>query len=101
MCNINRTNLKLEYGELYATILDLLFAYDPAGVNFGQNWDEYEPEVDTILPRLDEATSEEDALTIIHQEFQRWFGADGAGPLSAYEEVAHEIWSEFVQYQRY
>jgi hypothetical protein len=44
-----RVELKLAYGAAYAQLSDILFHEDPIGINFEENTDEYEPEVDTIF----------------------------------------------------
>jgi hypothetical protein len=88
-----RKCLKEEYGKLYDEFLELLFRHDPIGINFEDNQDEYAPEVGTILPRLKETNSPKSLQRIIHQEFVRWFSSGDAGPESAYEKVAEEMWS--------
>ena len=84
--------LKRKYKDLFDVVSDVLFKYDPIGINFGTNTDEYDPEVGTILPRLSECDSIEDVRRITHEEFVVWFGADGAGPEENYAEAAEEIW---------
>jgi hypothetical protein len=87
-----RRRLRHEYGHIYDRISELLFAWDPKGINFGDNTDEYEPEVDTILPRLRTCKSAEDVQRVVFEEFCRWFGEDEAGPLAMYERTGHDIW---------
>jgi len=55
---------------------------------------EYEPEVSTILPRLREAAGPDDALRIVNEEFEKWFGQ----PASDAEELGREIWSAWQRY---
>jgi hypothetical protein len=69
------------------------------GINLGDNTDEYEPEVDTILPRLGEAHDAKDARRIIHQEFVRWFASDLTGPEEAYSRIANEIWAAYERFR--
>jgi hypothetical protein len=88
----NRRRLRAEYGELFDSTAALLFRYDPIGVNFEENTDEYETEVDTILPRLRGCHSADDVLQVIHEEFVRWFDSTIAGPRDRYQEIASEIW---------
>ena len=96
----NRRRLRAEYGELFDVIAALLFQYDPIGVNFDHNTDEYEVETETILPRLSGCQSADDVLQIVHQEFVRWFDPVIAGPQGRYAEVASEIWRVSQQYRR-
>jgi hypothetical protein len=94
-----RLRLRQEYGWLYDTVLQLLFDYDPASVNFETNPDEYAPEVGTILPRLREATSPTALSRIIHEEFVRWFSPSiAARKASSYDRVAEAIWTEWVRW---
>ena len=72
-----RAALRAAFGDaLYDALLAVLFRHDPAGINFGSNTDEYEPEVDTILPRLERCASMEDARCMVFAEFTHWFGDD-------------------------
>jgi hypothetical protein len=89
-----RAELKREYGDLYERVSRLLFAWDPIGINFEFNTDEYEPEVDTILPRLRTCTSAVDVQRIVHEEFCRWFDIDSAGGVERYEQIGRDIWVE-------
>ena len=55
-----RNRLKAAYGSLYESVLEALFRHDPICINYGNNTDEYEPEVGTILPRLETCRSPEE-----------------------------------------
>jgi hypothetical protein len=90
-----KRRLKAEYGELYFKVSEILFRHDPEGINFETNTDEYEPEVETILPRLREASSATELRRIIREEFIRWFGADEVGTEIEFEEIAQEVWSAY------
>jgi hypothetical protein len=79
------------YGELFDATAALLFRHDPIGINFDHNTDEYEPEAETILPRLSDCSSSGDVQRVVHQEFIRWFG-DTAGSQERYLEIAQELW---------
>ncbi len=58
--------------------------------------------MNTILPRLHHARSEKDVLSIVHEEFVRWFDSDTAGPISnpKYSEAAKEIWNAWINSRR-
>jgi hypothetical protein len=71
----------------------LLYRHDPIGVAFGGNPDEYSPEAGTIAPRLAGASSVEDVLRVVHEEFVRWFDEETAGRASRYREIAEETWA--------
>jgi hypothetical protein len=90
-----RAGLRKTYGGLFDRIAARLFEADPIGISFGFNTDEYETEVDTILPRLHLATNARDVEVIIHQEFCRWFDAECVGPQARYHAIANQIWEEW------
>jgi hypothetical protein len=79
-------------------LTELFYRHDPVGLaEIGVPQDEYVPEVADLLPRLNQATSEEDLQKIVHSIFLRKFEAEETcGPESAYEEIAREIWSRFL-----
>ena len=87
-----RAELKMAYKEFYESVSEVLFRLDPIEINFKTNDDEYEPEVDTILPRLKSCKTVEDVLDVVFEEFQKWFGEDSAGKKDDYKQVANEIW---------
>ena len=92
-----RKRLKAEYGRLFDEVAAICFRHDPMYINFEVNSNEYEPEVGTILPRLKACESVDDAVTVVHEEFQNWFGADSAGPREEYRALTEEIWRAWNQ----
>lgn len=86
-----RTALKAKYGSLYDEVLRILTKHDP--IDIAEVPDEYEPEVDTILPRLEEARSASDARRAIHEEFVEWFSVGLAGPEENFEKISLEVWN--------
>ncbi|ACB51679.1 hypothetical protein cce_2329 [Crocosphaera subtropica ATCC 51142] len=88
----NRKQIKEQYGIVFNTLSEILFRHDPIGINFGDNTDEYDPEVGTILPRLETATTEDQVLQIIHEEFIKWFDADLVGSKEKYQALARDVW---------
>ena len=96
----NRRRLRAEYGALFDSLAALLFRHDPIGINFdGENTDEYEPEVETILPRMRGCHSSDDILRVVHEEFVRWFDSNMAGSPERHQEIASEIWRLWQSYQ--
>ena len=91
-----RADLQRAYGAAYVRLRDILFREDPIGINFEENTDEYEPEVDTILPRLRHASSVDDIRQVVHEEFVKWFDTSTAGPPEKYQVVAERVWDEVV-----
>lgn len=88
-----RRRLKEQYGDQFEWLSRLFFENDPIGINFGDNTDEYEPEVGTILPRIAECEGAKDLERVIHEEFQRWFDEDTAGPRERYSRIAELAWA--------
>lgn len=84
--------LRAEYGDLFDSVAEVLFRHDPIGINFTNNTGEYHPEVRTILPRLKTCTSTSEVMSVVHQEFQKWFGSDLAGPEEDYRKIGEEVW---------
>jgi hypothetical protein len=92
-----RQRLRTQYAGLYEAALALLYHHDPVGINFEINPDEYEPEVGTILPRLQSCGSPKDVQQVVYEEFQRWF-ANSSGPYEGYESIASELWELWRKY---
>lgn len=88
--------LRRAYRGAYERLSAILFAEDPAGINFEHNTDEYEPEVGSILPRLRSCRSVVHVRDTVHQEFVSWFGADTAGSAEQYQRIADRIWEEVL-----
>lgn len=88
-----REQVRLQSPELFAAISVAMFRHDPMGINMETNTDEYESEAGTVIPRLPSCSSSVDVVTILHEEFSRWFGADTAGPPSKYQALAGDVWA--------
>jgi hypothetical protein len=94
----NQALHKKKYGVLFSTVAALLFEYDPMGINFGENADEYESEVGTILPRLENVSSVEEVEAIVYEEFCHWF--EEAGPKENYRAIAEKIWEAWLAFDK-
>ena len=88
-----RSELRREFKDLYREVTQILFEEDPIGINFKTNFDEYEPEAGTILPRLRNCRTVDDVRSVVHEEFVHWFGADTTGTADKYTSVANRIWA--------
>ena len=97
-----RERLKSEYQELFSEVEEILLKHDPMDINFGDNTDEYDPEVGTILPRLKEANSVDDVARIIHEEFCKWFDMDdeevGDKTHPIYMSIASDVWKAWSKF---
>ena len=101
---MNKSALRKQYKSLYSELEAILFRIDPMKLDFGDNTDEYSPEVGTILPRLRGTNSVDGVrvIVIVIEEFVRWFGEDGdesAITPSLCDQIALEIgeaWQRFL-----
>jgi hypothetical protein len=85
---------KAQFAALREAVSQALRDADPIGlIQGGAPLDEYDPEVGTVLPRLQGVTSSGDVQRILHEEFLHWFGQEVAGVIEHYEEAAENIWS--------
>ncbi len=94
---VNKSLISGKYEKLYYTLSAILFEHDIEGINFEVNDDEYEPEVDTILPRLPDTETVEDVQLVIQQEFAKWFGEQRE--LEEFQLVAKDIWVAWHTYK--
>ena len=88
-----REQLRRHFRGEYDRTLAILFEEDPMGINFGDNADEYEPEVDTILPRLHRCRSAADVQQVVQEEFVRWFDETAGSDPARYRRIAARIWA--------
>jgi hypothetical protein len=91
----DRRRFSRAYLVLYEEVVRIFDRHDPVAlIASGSPAGEYEPEVSTILPRLREAAGPDDALRIVNEEFEKWFGQ----PASDAEELGREIWSAWQRH---
>ena len=98
---MNKSALRKQYKSLYSELEAILFRIDPMELDFGDNTDEYSPEVGTILPRLSGAKSVDHVRVIVIEEFVRWFGEDGdesAITPNLSDQIALEIWEAWQRF---
>ena len=91
---LERHQLRRAYQDSYDAVLAILFRHDPVGICTQDNPNretEYANEVDTILPRLKGAASEQQVHQIVYEEFVVWFDAS-AGATRDYDLIARDIW---------
>ena len=98
-----RERLRHAQPQLFAELAAVLAEHDPVGlVSIGAPRDEYDPEVGTILPRLQAATDSADVQRILVEEFDSWFGVD-TPKLSAakFADVAEDVWAVWLRHAQY
>jgi hypothetical protein len=86
-----RADLKRQYSDLFDRLEKLFFDHDPIGISYVQ--DEYDPEVERLLPRIAHVTGPEQLTDEIHSIFQEMFSPEIAGPRKKYESIARDVWS--------
>jgi hypothetical protein len=75
--------------QLRAVVDQILANRDPIGlIGGGAPEDEYKTELDAILPLLRQVASVEDVQRVVHGQFARLFGGEGAGGRSSYRRRA-------------
>ena len=94
-----RQRLRAEFGSLFDEVSGILFELDPIGINFETNTDEYEPEVGTILPRLQTCAAAADVRKVVHEEFVKWFSPADAGLEANYQEAGDRIWAAWERHR--
>jgi hypothetical protein len=74
--------------------------YDPVGINFGHNEDEYDPEAHDIIGKLQDNSKCLSTTHICKTVFAFWFTPEIAVEFSQYEKMANEIdaaWNHFKE----
>lgn len=75
MSETQRLMLQQKYGWLYEALVKLLADEDPMYlIDIGAPDNEYDIEVEYLLPRLPEATSSSEAGQIVYEVFVKCFG---------------------------
>jgi hypothetical protein len=87
---LRQAHLKRRYRDWYGQLEKLFSDHDPIGI--GVVPDEYDPEVELLLPEIDRVTDVDELTDRIHAIFQRMFSADIAGPRRKYEPIARDVW---------
>lgn len=91
MARDERKALRRKYASLYEEVESILFRHDPVEIAFEDNTDEYDPEVSTILPRAYPAETRDEVLTIVRDEFLRWFAPQRIFRQGSFEQIADEV----------
>jgi hypothetical protein len=88
------------YGTLFANVTRILFRYDPVGINFGHNEDEYDPEAHDIIRKLQDNNMCAPTTHICKTVFAFWFDPEIAEGFTQYEKMANDIdaaWNHFKE----
>ena len=84
---------KRRYLKLQAAVSEALRRADPLGLlEAGAPADEYDLEVNAILPPVSRAASVDEVTLILHERFVQGVGVEGAGDIETYRKPATDIW---------
>ena len=91
--NINTDSVKTLYGDKFLKLRSIVNKYDPVGlISSGAPQDEYEPEVTTIITKLNSNLSENEVYDLVFNEFDFWFGGSTTGPKSSYKSLSKDVY---------
>lgn len=88
-----REELRRQYGQLFDACVREFYRTDPIHLAPHAPLDEYEPQVVTVLPRLQECAGQADVQRVLHEEFARWFGPESAGSIDRYSTLSYTVWA--------
>lgn len=88
--------IKQKFGDSYDKFVAMLSEEDPIGIVYEDvgNFDEYEAEVQSILPRLSKCKSINDIQNVIYDEFCFYFTLEIAGPITRYRKISERVFNE-------
>jgi hypothetical protein len=94
-----RESVRKQYPELFGKLEEIFFRYDPVGINFGSNPDEYASEVAVVLEKLPMVHSQEALRELIYETFCNWFDTQLAGNSArrVYHAMAEESWKAWCE----
>lgn len=108
-----RARLRAKFGTLYDSVAQVLYRHDPMDLVMEFNQDEYFPEADAILLRIEHAGSPAELRQIIWQVFKELFApdeeidendaaelGDNVGEESKYDAIATDIWQAYARWHR-
>ena len=91
--------LQKEYGRFYRVVSDTLFRHNPMDLDGKCNTGEYDPEIDGLLSRIQEAESLNGLLDLLFEVFRTDFGEENCGDRERYELAALEIWKAYERHR--
>ena len=91
--------LQKEYGSFYRAVSDILFRHNPMDLDGKRNTGEYDPEIDVLLSRIQEAQYLSALHDLLFEVFRTDFGDENCGERERYEAPASEIWKAYERYR--
>src|SRR5579862_5601545 len=91
--------LQKEYGSFYRAVSDTLFRHNPMDLDGRRNTGEYDPEVDALVSRIQEAEHVNALHDLLFEIFRTDFGEESCGDRERYEAAALEIWKAYQRHR--
>jgi hypothetical protein len=91
--------LQKEYGSFYRAVSDILFRHNPMDLDGKRNTGEYDPEIDALLSRIQEAQHLNGLLDLLFEVFRTDFGEENCGDRERYALAASEIWKAYERHR--
>ena len=91
--------LQKEYRSSYLAVKDIVFRHNPIDLDGRRNTGEYDPEIDALLSRIQEAKDLDTLHDLLFEVFRTDFGEDNCGDRQRYEAAASEIWKAYERHR--
>lgn len=91
--------LQKEYGSFYRAVSDIVFRHNPIDLDGKRNTGEYDPEIDALLSRIQEAEDLDTLHELLFEVFRSDFGEENCGDRVRYEAAASEIWKAYARHR--
>ena len=91
--------LQKEYGSFYRAVSDIIFRHNPIDLDGKRNTGEYDPAIDALLSRIQEAENPNTLHELLFEVFRTDFGEDNCGDRQRYEAAASEIWKAYERHR--
>ena len=91
--------LQKEYGSFYRAVSDIVFRHNPIDLDGKRNTGEYDPEIDALLARIEEAKHLNALHGLLFEVFRTDFGEGNCGDRDRYQAAASEIWKAYERHR--
>jgi hypothetical protein len=96
---LQRRKLQKEYGNFYRAVSDILFRLNPMELDGKRNTGDYDPEVDRLLSRIEEAQNRDALQGLLIDVFLTDFGEENGATREGYGAAASEIWKAYERHR--
>jgi hypothetical protein len=96
---LQRRKLQKEYGNFYRAVSDILFRHNPMELDGKRNTGDYDPEVDRLLSRIEEAENRDALQGLLIDVFLTDFGEENCAASDGYDAAASEIWKAYERHR--